>query len=164
MYFIDYVKTINIYSNKNSALLITYREMQTYNKTIIMKYWMSSKRTEIQQTQNKIEYIFYFLYWIFVPLDWIQMALLITLSIKECCSLNVHCLPKTQVCKHFVPDDSWPWSRSWLKEVRGKPCGFSTQIHFLSMFCFLTVDAGWPIDSLWPPCLPHRSELYFLKL
>lgn len=138
--------------------------MQTYNETIIMKYWMSSKRTEIQQTQTKLSWI-HILFSVpnLCSTRLNSMALLITLSIKECCSLNEHCLPKTQVCEHFVSDESWPWSRSCLKEVRGKPCGFSTQTHFLSMFCFLTMDVGWPTDSLWPHT-PHRSELYFLKL
>lgn len=79
---------IHIYWDKNNALLITYREMQTYNETIIMKYWMNSERLEIQQTYTEQSRAHISL----SVLTFCSAKLyLITFSTKEMLWYNMHC-------------------------------------------------------------------------
>lgn len=75
--------------------------MQTYNETIIMKYWMNSERLEIQQTytqQSRTHILFSVLTFCSAKLY------LITFSTKEMLWYNMHC-PTRLFCFQTMQDD-----------------------------------------------------------
>lgn len=107
--------------------------MQTYNETIIMKYWMNSERLDILQTyteQSRAHILFS------------AKLYLITFSTKEMLWYNMHCPTRLRYINisfllrlGLEVELSW---RNWV--TRGRPWGFSGQPYILPIFCFQTVQ------------------------